>query len=188
VAYWFYKRMFSLLVGRRIAFGNFIALKPAALLRIVSMSELWIHLPGCVIASKLRMAPCAIDRHSRYDGSSKMNFVSLVLHGFRAVMVFSESVLVRMGIACTGVASCAVAGSVIAVGMKLTNHTTPGWSTIVLGVLLLVFMQMGALTLMMLMLAGLMRAASVTPVPYADLIAVRLYATAPVGTARAYVA
>lgn len=172
--YWGYKRIFEALVGRRITFGNFMALKPAAVRRLVSMSELWIHLPGCVLSSRLRLGACPIDRGRRYHGTSKMNFVGLALHGFKGLMVFSEDVLVRMGVACTLVAVFCLIGSVTAVGMKLLGYTTPGWSTVVLGVLLLLFLQMGALTLMMLMLTGLMRASSVSKVAYAQFIDERL--------------
>ena len=35
--------IFQLLTGRTISFGNFMALKPAALRRLVAMQELWIH-------------------------------------------------------------------------------------------------------------------------------------------------
>jgi polyisoprenyl-phosphate glycosyltransferase len=176
--YWVYKRLFELLVGRRIAFGNFIALRRSAAHRLVAMSELWIHLPGCVLCSKLRIASRPIDRGPRYIGRSKMNFVALALHGFKGLMVFSEDVLVRAGIACTVVAIVSVLGSVLAVAMKFTGHTTPGWSTVVLGVLMLVFLQMGALTLMMLMLTGLMRANTVTSVAYEDFIEARHHVSA----------
>lgn len=172
--YWGYKRVFELLVGRRITFGNYMCLRQSALQRIVAMSELWIHIPGCVLSSKLRVLACPVDRGRRYSGHSKMNFVALALHGFKGLMVFSEELLVRMGVACTIVAAGALVGSVTAIAMKLLGHTTPGWSTVVLGVLLLVFLQMGALTLMMLMLTGLMRANTVATVDFRAFIAERL--------------
>ena len=64
------------------------------------MEELWLNLAGCVLTSKLRVKTLDIDRGKRYNGESKMNFVSLTLHGFRALMVFAEDVLVRVGIIC----------------------------------------------------------------------------------------
>lgn len=106
--------------------------------------------------------------------TSKMNFVGLVLHGFRGLMVFSEDVLVRTGIACTAVAVLCGVGSVAVVALKLTGHATPGWATTVLGVLLLMLLQIGALTLMMLMLTGLTRANALSTVAYKDFIAERL--------------
>lgn len=172
--YWVYQRMFEVLVGRRIVFGNFMALTPLALQRLVAMSELWIHVPGCVLISRLRIVGCPLDRGSRYAGSSKMDFVGLALHGFRGLMVFSENVLVRMGVACAIVAGLATLGGIVAVAMKIAGYTSPGWSTVVLGVSLLLFLQMGALTLMMLMLTGTMRAGAATKPDYMDFVMERV--------------
>lgn len=165
-----YKFVFSLLGGRRISFGNFMALKPTALHRLVAMPELWIHIAACVLNSKLRVAFRPLDRGARYAGLSKMNFVGLALHGFRGLMVFAEDVLVRVGIACTLVAALSVMGSVAAVVLKLMGFATPGWFSVALGILLLVFLQTGALTLVTLMLTGVMRAGSVSSINYMDFV------------------
>ena len=73
-----YKRFFYLMTGQAISFGNFMALKPHAVKRLVAMQELSIHVAGAVLASKLRTIPCSLDRGPRYAGQSKMNFVGLV--------------------------------------------------------------------------------------------------------------
>jgi len=78
-----YKWLFLLLAGHKISFGNFMALKPVAVKRLAAMQELWIHVAGCVLTSRLRMATCPLDRGPRNAGSSKMNFVGLALHGFK---------------------------------------------------------------------------------------------------------
>ena len=168
--YFFYKAIFSLLTGRQISFGNFMALKPAALKRLVAMQELWIHVAGCVLVSKLRMVTCALDRGPRYAGQSKMNFVGLALHGFKAIMVFAEDVLVRVGIACALVAFLSVVGGTAAVVLKVMGFATPGWFSVALGILLLVFLQTGALTLMTLMLTGVVRGGAVATVKYKEFI------------------
>jgi len=165
-----YKWLFKLLSGRTISFGNFMVLKPAAVKRMVAMQELWIHLAGCALCSKLRIASCELDRGPRYSGQSKMNFVGLTLHGFKGLMVFAEDVLVRVGIACTAVAAMSVVGSLIAIGLKLFNFATPGWFSVALGILLLVFLQTGALTLMTLMLTGVVRGGLVANVAYVEFI------------------
>lgn len=152
-----YRWLFKLLSGRTISFGNFMALKPSAVKRMAAMQELWMHVAGCALSSKLRIATCPLDRGQRHAGQSKMNFVGLALHGFKGMMVFAEDVLVRVGIACTGVATLTVLLSVIAIGLKLFSYATPGWFSVALGILLLVFLQTGALTLMTLMLTGVVR-------------------------------
>src|SRR5690606_35111638 len=125
-----YKRFFSLMTGRAISFGNFMALKSTAVKRLVAMQELSIHVAGAVLASKLRASYCPLDRGPRYAGQSKMNFVGLVLHGFKGLMVFAEDVLVRVGIACTGVAVFAIIAATAAIVLKLIGFSTPGWFSI----------------------------------------------------------
>lgn len=164
--YLVYKCLFKFLTGRKISFGNFMALKPRAVKRLTSMQELWMHVAGCVLTSKLRIQTLPIDRGPRYAGKSKMNFVGLALHGFRALMVFAEDVLVRVGIICAFVAVATVIASIVAVGLKLAGFATPGWFSVALGILLLVFLQTGALTLMTLMLTGVVRSGAPNQIDY----------------------
>ncbi|EVT71108.1 glycosyltransferase [Stenotrophomonas indicatrix] len=159
--YLFYKLLFTLLSGRRISFGNFMAAKMPAVRRLASMQELWTHVAASVLSSKLRVQTCSLDRGPRYAGRSKMNFVGLALHGFRALMVFAEDVLVRVGIACTIVAALSVTGGVIATLLKMLGFATPGWFSLAFGILLLVFLQTAALTLIILMLSGMIRSGGV---------------------------
>lgn len=166
-----YKRFFGLMTGRAISFGNFMALKSAAVKRLVAMQELSIHVAGAVLASKLRTKVCPLDRGPRYAGQSKMNFVGLALHGFKGLMVFAEDVLVRVGIACAAIATLAVGGATAAIVLKLIGFSTPGWFSIALGILVLMFLQTGALALMTLMLTGVVRGGTVTTaIAYHDFI------------------
>jgi hypothetical protein len=100
-----------------------------------------------------------------------MNFVGLVLHGFKGLMVFAEDVLVRVGIACTLIAALSVLGAGAAVVLKLLGFSTPGWFSVALGILVLMFLQTGALALMTLMLTGIVRGGTVIrPVMYHDFV------------------
>lgn len=159
--YAIYKWFFRLMTGRSIDFGNFMALKAHAVKRLVAMQELSIHVAAAVLASKLRIETCSLDRGPRYTGQSKMNFVGLVLHGFKALMVFAEDVLVRVGIGCASIAVLSIIGALTAVVLKLLGHSTPGWFSVALGILVLMFMQTGTLALMTLMLTGVVRAGTV---------------------------
>jgi hypothetical protein len=156
-----YKYLFSMLTGRSIGFGNFMALGSQAIRRLVVMQELSIHVAATVLASKLRLKMLPLNRGPRYAGKSKMNFVGLALHGFKALMVFAEDVLVRVGIACTGIAVLSFFGVSLAIILKLVGLSTPGWFSIALGILLLIFLQTGALALMTLMLTGVVRSGSI---------------------------
>jgi hypothetical protein len=170
VFYAAYKWLFKLFTGHSIGFGNFMAFKPKALRRVVSMQELGIHVAACVLSSKLRIASCLLDRGARYAGQSKMNFFGLALHGFRGLMVFAENVLVRVGSVCAIVAVLSILGAVIAVVLKSLSFATPGWFSIALGILFLVFLQTGTLTLMTLMLTGVVRSSFLIPIDYWRLV------------------
>ena len=166
VFYEVYKRIFKLLSGRTINFGNFALYTPLAVSRLSKMAELWIHVAASVLSARLRVVYAPIDRGPRYAGKSKMNFVALVLHGFRGLMVFAEDVLVRVGIFCGVTAALAVLGIIIAIFLKFIGMATPGWFSVIIGVFLLVVLQTGILTLTMLLLTGVMKGIMNTPPDY----------------------
>ena len=91
-----------------------------------------------------------------------MNFVGLVLHGFKGLMIFAEDVLVRTGIMSGGIAALALVGCAVAAGFKLAGFASPGWLSMVLGLSGVMLIQTGALVLMMLMLTGIIRSGTVT--------------------------
>lgn len=165
-----YRRLFKLLTGRSISFGNFMALKPNAVKRLAAMQELWTHVASCVLGSRLRIATCALDRGPRYAGQSKMNFVGLTLHGFRGIMVFAEDVLVRVGIAAALLGTLTILGGLASVVLKVSGYATPGWFSVALGILLLVFLQTGTLALMSLMLTGVSRSGASLQAAYTDFV------------------
>lgn len=164
--YIIYKFIFSLLSGKKISFGNFMALKYNAVKRVASIQELGIHIAGTILSSKLRVELVSLDRGPRYAGQSKMNFVGLVLHGFKGLMIFAEDVLVRVGIASAIVAGLAVFASILAIFLKIVGFATPGWFSVALGILFLVFLQTGTMTLMMLMLTGVVKNKGMEPHDY----------------------
>ena len=169
--YLVYKCLFALLTGRKISFGNFMALKPNAICRLAVLPEIWTHVASAVLTSKLRIDTLPIDRGPRYSGKSKMNFVGLVLHGFRGLMVFAEDVLVRVGIVCALIATTTVLGGLTAIALKLAGFATPGWFSVAMGILFLTFLQTGALTLMTLMLTGVVRSGAATQIDYRGFVA-----------------
>jgi polyisoprenyl-phosphate glycosyltransferase len=168
--YFFYKWLFKVLTGRQISFGNFMALKPAAVKRLAAMQELWIHVASCVLGSRLRIRTCALNRGPRYAGQSKMDFVGLVLHGFRGVMVFAEDVLVRVGIASALIAMLALVAGLATVVLKVSGFATPGWFSVALGILALMFLQTGSLALISLMLTGVSKSGALAHITYAQFI------------------
>ncbi len=169
--YAIYKRFFRLITGRRISFGNFMALKPFAVKRLSVMPETSIHVASATLASRLRIAICPLDRGPRYAGRSKMNFVGLVLHGFKGLMVFAEDVLVRVGLMAAAIGAFSIGASVLAVLLKGLGYSTPGWFSVAMGILVIMFLQTAALSLMTLMLTGVVRSGAVaTPQSYQEFV------------------
>lgn len=155
--YAIYRRLFKLLTGQTLRFGNFMALSPTALQRLSGMHETATHVAGAVVKAKLRRADVLIDRGHRYAGRSKMNFPSLVLHGMRAVMVFGDLVLTRLALASVAMAGAVVAVVVGALALKFMGMATPGWVTIVTGFALSLFLQTGLFTMITLIVSSLGR-------------------------------
>lgn len=165
-----YKQFFWVLTGKRINFGNFMALKPISVRRLVAMPELPTHIAGTALLSKLRVGFQSIDRGRRYAGKSRMSFSGLILHGFRALMVFSEDVQLRVGLFCAVLAGFSVMGIVAAIILKAIGFATPGWFSIVLGVLVLTLLQTATLSLMTLLISGSARFSNMPMPDYAFLI------------------
>ena len=161
-----YKIFFRLMTGRTINFGNFIALKYDSIERLVFMRELSIHLAATVLASKFRIKVCPLSRGPRFAGKSKMNFVGLVLHGFKALMVFAEDVLVRVGIICGIIAVLSFSGLILVSTLKAIGFATPGWFSIVFGILILIIFQTGLMALTVLLLTGVIKNDSVLTSAY----------------------
>ena len=157
IFYVFYKCIYILLSGKSISFGNFMVLTPNAVKRLVSMDEPSIHLASSVLASKLRVTLDPIDRGRRYAGRSKMNLISLALHGFRGLMVFAEDILIRVGFACAVIAFVSFVAMPIPLALKAINMATPGWSSVIFGLLILLFIQTGTITLLTLLMVGLVK-------------------------------
>ena len=150
--YRLYRLFFGLMTGREIRFGNFCALDRRALLRLAAMQETRIHLAAALIKSRLRRTEIPCDRGVRYRGRSQMNFYDLALHGLRAVAVFDDAVLTRMGAVCAAAAASGVAIFLVGLALKLSGQTTPGWLTFVTGFLVLVFLQTAILSLVALIM------------------------------------
>jgi glycosyltransferase involved in cell wall biosynthesis len=152
-----YKQVFRVATGQTLRFGNFMALSPTALERLAGMGESWVHVAAAVIKARLRRRDVPTDRGARYAGKSKMNFPSLVLHGMRAVMVFSDLVLTRMALALGAMAGLVVAVVAGAITIKLLGFATPGWVTLVTGFALSLFLQTALIAMMTLMVSSLGR-------------------------------
>jgi glycosyltransferase involved in cell wall biosynthesis len=91
-----YRVAHLVLTGVRVRVGNFSALSADAAAALVTMPELWNHYAAAVFRSRLRYESVPVPRGARLHGRSKMQFVSLVVHGLSAMSVFGETIGVRL--------------------------------------------------------------------------------------------
>jgi len=85
-----------LLTGIAVRVGNFSIVPAVQLDRIVVVSELWNHYSAAVFQAKLPHETIPANRRPRLTGESRMRFTDLVLHGLRALSVYSELIGVRL--------------------------------------------------------------------------------------------
>jgi hypothetical protein len=94
-----YQLLHWLLTGIRVRVGNFSVVPALHLPALVTLPALWNHYAAAVFQARLPRHLVPTKRGSRYSGKSKMNFVSLIIHGLQALSVFIEVVAVRLLIA-----------------------------------------------------------------------------------------
>lgn len=94
--YWLYRVVHVTLTGHRVRFGNFSVLPWRRLENLGAVSETWNHYVAAVIAAKLPYESVPAKRAARIGGQSKMGFQSLVIHGLRALSVFSDTIGLRL--------------------------------------------------------------------------------------------
>ncbi len=139
--YQVYKLVFRLLTGKVITFGNFCVMPHGVARKLSHVSEIWNHFPGGIIRSKLPYVSIPIERGIRLAGKSKMNFVSLILHGMSAVSVMIDVVSVRLLVLSLWLIVGAALGIVVVTVVRLfTEMAIPGWASfliIAFGIVLL---------------------------------------------------
>ncbi len=145
-----YKIVFQLLTGKVITFGNFSLIPAKQLRKLAYVSEIWNNYPGGVIRSKLPYTAIPLERGRRLAGESKMNFVSLVLHGLSAVSVLMDTTAVRLALFCVMMVVASVFGIGIVVALRLfTDMAVPGWASYLVFSFLIVILQAFLISLLL---------------------------------------
>ncbi len=140
--YKIYKLIFKILSGKVIDFGNFCYI-PIGILEILIYSpNLWNHLAASIVRSNFKLKKVATSRGKRYCGKSKLNFTGLVLHGLEAMSVFIDVIFTRILYFLIFFITLITIFAFIVLGLKLlTDLSTPGWTTTLLGIFSTVTLQ-----------------------------------------------
>lgn len=129
LGYWTYKLVFRLFAGRSISFGNYSMIDARVLEAVLdrSFTHYAAFLSRQHVASRIIMR----DRRPRIDGSSKMNFRSLSVHAFRALVEYSEEVLSTFLRGFIWLSIVFLLSFLTIIGIKLfTSWAIPGWASI----------------------------------------------------------
>jgi polyisoprenyl-phosphate glycosyltransferase len=141
-----YKIAFRLLTGTRIDFGNFCLIPGGKLEALVSNASIWNNLAATLTRSRIPLAGLPSDRGTRYAGKSKMNFLSLVMHGLGAMAVYSDIVMVRLMIGALALSSITLLGILGVIAIRLlTSLAIPGWASNLAGLLTVILLQAAVL-------------------------------------------
>jgi polyisoprenyl-phosphate glycosyltransferase len=145
-AYHAYRALHRVLTGVPVRVGNFSVVPASALSQLVVVPDLWNHYAASVYCSRIPFTTLPTDRARRYAGRSKMNVLSLVVHGLSAIAVFRERVAVRLltfaGMAFS--ASLLLLFALLAARVLWPELPIPGSALMGAGILVLVLLQVVA--------------------------------------------
>jgi len=149
VGYRIYRWVHYLLTGVKVRVGNFSVVPAQCLQRLVVTSEIWNHYAASIYRTRIPHVSIPISRGSRYAGRSKMNLVSLVLHGLAAISVFIDVLGARLLVLLAGIGVSTFLGISAIVAIRLFSRLAiPGWATTAAGLLSVVLLQTITLMLM----------------------------------------
>ena len=85
------------------------------------------------MVSKIPFSSIMTNRRNRFDGYSKMNHVSLVMHGLSSISVYIEIVIYRLILFLSILTSIFLALALFLIYLRFfTELTIPGWSSNIL--------------------------------------------------------
>ena len=128
--------------GQEIRIGNFSIIPHQLLKRIVVVSEIWNHYSSGILKARIPHQYIPTDRSNRMAGSSRMNYVQLVVHGLSAISIYGDVIGVRALMATLMLALISVVLIIIAIVIRSTTDLAiPGWATYVIGLSFIILLQ-----------------------------------------------
>lgn len=123
-----YQLLFRAITGRTISFGNYSMIDRRILQAVLDRS--FVHYAAFLSRQRAASRMITYDRRKRIDGRSKMSLRSLSMHAFRALIEYSDEVLLLFLRAFIGLAVVLLASLLVILGIKLfTTSAIPGWAS-----------------------------------------------------------
>jgi glycosyltransferase involved in cell wall biosynthesis len=145
-SYGVYKLLHLISTGLGIHVGNFSVLPAAYLDRLAIEPMLWNHYAASVMRARVPIDRLPTHRGARIQGESRLNFVGLVVHGLSALACYGEIIGVRLIIFSGVFFALGLLGLGALIAIKLfTNLAVSGWTSIFLGLILVVILQVATL-------------------------------------------
>ena len=142
IFYALYRWTHLLLTGIPVRVGNFSVIPSSQLRRLVVVSELWNHYAAAVFKARVPRASIPTVRAPRLEGKSRMNFVALVTHGLSALSVHSELIGVRLLVVTGALVGVMLAGLLVVLAIRFfTDLAVPGWTSTIVGLVLVLVFQ-----------------------------------------------
>jgi glycosyltransferase involved in cell wall biosynthesis len=140
--YKLYKFLFRIFVGRDLDFGNFCMIPKVLLGKVIYNPLSWNHLAASISRTGHDVVKLKTVRGTRFHGRSSMRFERLVTHGFSAISVFLDVVMIRILIVSSLIMVLSIIGVGVVIWVRLfTELAIPGWATTAVGLLSIIGLQ-----------------------------------------------
>lgn len=152
-----YRILHKALTGVVVRVGNFSVAPPRALRRLMAAPELWNHYAAAIYRARIPHTSIPLPRGSRLAGRSKMNFVSLLVHGLSAISIFSDVVGARLlAFTVTAIAAMIALGGGVGCVRLFTHFPIPAGAVYAAAILAIVLVQalMVSLALVFIIASG----------------------------------
>ena len=158
IYYKLFQALFRLLTHARISAGNFSVIPWGYVNSVASLHELWNHYSISLLRSRLPYCEIPSERGKRLYGTGTMNVTGLTAHAFSGLALYSDIIAIRLifFFLAIGVLLLTLAG--VVVGIRLfTDIPLIGWTSIALGLMSILVVQMVTSLVMLLFQISMMR-------------------------------
>ena len=90
-----YKKIFKMLIGKDLDFGNFSCMTKTNLNKIVNINNLQTHYSASILRSKIPFSKIDCEKGFRIEGSSKLNFWKHFAHALMSLSVFVDLIAIK---------------------------------------------------------------------------------------------
>ena len=153
-----YRTFFRVLTGTTVRTGNFAAQRANSMAATIFHPSFDLCYSSTLLAlgRPTSFVPCA--RGRRFAGESRMNTTSLMIHGVRMLMPFSERIAVRM-LVLASICAIALSGFLATFALGLANGPLGTPTTAALAALTVVFLT--SMTTFVVLFSGFSQSAAI---------------------------